>query len=271
LIGTLWYKFAGDIFKTIIQTGATTTLPKNQGADLAVSTDGQELSFYDRFRPSNPSNEAIVITNTQGNQLAGFELINSFSGTPKLSPDKTKIAIEWHSIDRGDAGGVDVVTIFSRTGSILQRFKDFNSWAWMPDGRLLLASYDEVYVTTAAGASTTTLIKTLPDYVSGLVVSPDGKKVAFAMNGNAWLMNIDGTNLKKMNASERSYYAGDFSPDGKFLLLQSNDSGYDAWAVPVDGERVPVGYDATVATSAYKMLVSTGNKVSPSGRVSWRN
>jgi hypothetical protein len=271
LLGTLWYRFAGDIFKTIVQTGATTMLPKNQGADLAVSLDGQEISFYDRFRPTNPSNEAIVITNTQGNQLAGFELISSFSGTPKLSPDKSKIAIEWHSIDRGDAGGTDVVTIFSRTGTILQRFKDFNSWAWLPDGRLILASYDEIYVTSAAGSASTTLIKTLPDYVSGLVVSPDGKRVAFSMHQNTWLMNIDGTGLKKMNASERPYYAGDFSPDGKFLLLQPNESSYDAWAVPVDGERVPVGYGSDVATSAYRLLDDAGKNVYPSGRVSWRN
>jgi WD40 repeat protein len=276
LIGTLWYKFAGDIYKTTLPAGQVVKLPKNEGADLAVSLDGQELSFYDRFRPVSPSNEAIVVTNTQGNQVAGFEKLDSFSGQAKLSPDKTKIAIEWHSIDFGDAGGIPVVTVFSRAGAILQRFKGFNSWAWLPDGRLLLVSYDKLYattapVTTAPGALTTTLIKTLPDFAGSLTASPDGKKLAFSMTGNSWTMNVDGTGLKQMNLSDRDFYPGDFSPDGKFILLQSSDSSYEAWAVPMDGEKVPVGYGGVVPTSAYRLLQSDSTPVYPSGRVSWRN
>jgi hypothetical protein len=271
LVGTLWYRFAGDIFKTIVASGETTKLPKQDGADIAVSNDGLEISFYDRFRPVNVSDTALVITNTQANQIGGFLITGDFSGTPKQSPDKTKIAIEWHDIDRGDAGGVSVVTVFSRTGTILQRFVDYNSWAWLPDGRLLLASYDEISVTTAAGATTTSPIKTLPDYVTALVVSRDGSKVAFSMNQNTWMMNIDGTGLKKMNSSDRDFYPSDFSPDGKFLLVQANDSSYEAWAIPVDGERVPVGYGGVVPTGAYRLLQSDGTVVYPSGRVSWRN
>jgi Tol biopolymer transport system component len=270
LIGTLWYRFAGDIFKTTLPSGQVFQLPKNNGADISVSADGQEIAFYDRFRPVDPSDEALVITNTQGTQIAGFEKLSSFSGQAKLSPDKTKIAIEWHSIDLGDAGGTPVVTVFSRTGTILQRFVDANSWAWLPDGRLVLVSFDKVYVTTAPGARTTTLVKTLTDYVSGIVVSPDGGKIAFSMNENTWLMNVDGTGLKKMNLSDRDFYPGDFSPDGKFLLLQSGDSAYETWVVPLDGEKVPVGYGGIVPTSAYRLLQSDGKPVYPSGRVSWR-
>ncbi len=246
-------------------------MSKQDGTDLAVSDDGLEISFYDRFRPVNVSDTALVITNTQANQIAGFLITGDFSGTPKQSPDKSKIAIEWHDIDQGDVGGVSVVTVFSRMGTILQRFVDYNSWAWLPDGRLLLASYDEIRVTTAAGAESTNLIKTLPDYVTALVVSRDGTKLAFSMNQNTWLMNIDGTGLKKMNSTDRDFYPSDFSPDGKFLMVQANESSYEAWAIPVDGERVPVVFGGVVPTSAYRLLQSDGLVVYPSGRVSWRN
>jgi hypothetical protein len=103
------------------------------------------------------------------------------------------------------------------------------------------------------------------------VVSPDGGKIAFSLNENTWLMNVDGTGLKQMNLSDRDYYPGDFSPDGKFLLLQSGDSAYETWVVPLDGEKVPVGYGGIVPTSAYRLLQSDGKPVYPSGRVSWRN
>jgi WD40 repeat protein len=277
LFGTLWYRFAGDIFRTDLASGATSTLlPKTQGADVHVSLDGTEITFYDRFAPSNPSNEEIIFLNTSGARIGGFTYRESFSGRVKQSPDKTKFAVEWHSIDLGDAGGVNVVTVFTRDGTILSRFFDVNSWEWLPDGRLAMISYDELIVTNTAIPNTstvvpTTVIKVLPDYAGGLTVSRDGRKFAVNMNGSIWMMNVDGTQMKKLTSSDRPVTTGGFSPDGKHFLVESSDTPYAAWAVPVDAERVFVGAGSPSSVIRIRSVENGSERnIYPSGSVSWR-
>jgi WD40 repeat protein len=277
LLGTLWYRFAGDMFKTDLFSGLTTLLsPKNQGANIHASLDGTEITFYDRFAPADPSDYEIAYLNTSGAKIGGFTYLGDFSGQVKQSPDKTKFAVEWHSIDLGDDGGVNVVTVFSRQGQILARFFDVNSWEWLPDGRLAMISYDELIITNvsipfAPATIPTTVLKILPDYASRLVASRDGRKLAFAMQGSIYTMNIDGTAMKKLTSADRSVTLGDFSPDGSHVLVESSDSPYTAWAVPVDAERVFLGHGMPNSVTRIRS-VENGNVrfLYPSGSVTWR-
>ncbi len=277
LIGTLWYRFAGDMFKTDLFSGATTILkPKNQGGNIHVSLDGTEITFADRFAPADPSDYEIAYLNTSGVKIGGFTTLGDFSGQVKQSPDKTKFAVEWHSIDLGDEGGIDVVTVFSRDGQKLARFFDVNSWEWLPDGRLAMISYDELIVTNypvpnVRATIPTTVIKVLPDYGSRLVASRDGKKLAFGMQGSVFTMNIDGTGMKKLTSSDRALTLGDFSTDGRHLLVESVDSPYAAWAVPVDAERVFIGPGLPFTVTRIRSVESGQVRdMYPSGSVTWR-
>jgi Tol biopolymer transport system component len=277
LMGSLWYRFAGDIFKTDLFTGATNLLlPKTQGANIHVSLDGTEITFYDRFGPADPSDNDIVYLNTSGAKIGGFTYPEDFSGQVKQSPDKTKFAVEWHSIDLGDEGGVSVVTVFTRQGQILARFFDVNSWEWLPDGRLAMISYDELIITNVAipnvrSTVPTTVLKILPDYGSRLVSSRDGRKLAFVMQGSVFTMNIDGSGMKKLTSADRPVTLGDFSPDGRFLLVESADTPYAAWVVSVDAERVFLGPGSPSSVTRIRSVENGSvRNLYPSGSVSWR-
>lgn len=276
-LGTLWYRFAGDIFKTDMQTGTTNILlPKTQGANIHVSLDGTEITFYDRFAPADPSDTDIIFLNTLGTKIGGFTFPEDFSGQVKQSPDKTKFAVEWHSIDLGDEGGISVVTVFTRQGQILARFFDVNSWEWLPDGRLAMISYDELITTNIPIPNVrttvpTTVLKILPDYGSRLVFSRDGRKLAFAMQGSVFTMNIDGTGMKKLTSADRPVTLGDFSPDGRYLLVESADTPYAAWVVPVDAERVFLGPGSPNSVTRIRSVENGSvRNLYPSGSVSWR-
>jgi Tol biopolymer transport system component len=76
--------------------------------------------------------------------------------------------------------------------------------------------------------------------VTDPVYSPDGKKVAFAVteyfleegktNSDIFLMNADGTGLRRMTRDEAADYSPRWSPDGRSLLFVSTrEGGAQAW------------------------------------------
>jgi dipeptidyl aminopeptidase/acylaminoacyl peptidase len=82
--------------------------------------------------------------------------------------------------------------------------------------------------------------------VSGAQISPDGKRVAFTVtesflkdgttNSEIYLMNVDGTGLRRMTDNKAADYSPRWSPDGKSLLfLSTRTDGAQAWLLPVDG------------------------------------
>ena len=91
--------------------------------------------------------------------------------------------------------------------------------------------------------------------------SPDGKNVAFAVteyfleegktNSDIFLMNADGTGLRRMTRDEAADYSPRWSPDGRSLLFVSTrEGGAQAWKMPVEGG------EATKVTS-FSMEVSS--------------
>ncbi|MGD8412665.1 MAG: S9 family peptidase [Candidatus Latescibacterota bacterium] len=76
--------------------------------------------------------------------------------------------------------------------------------------------------------------------------SPDGKRVAFTVtehdmqegksNSDIYLMDVDGSNLRRMTSNEKADYHPRWSPDGKYLLFVSTrENGAQAWRLPVGG------------------------------------
>jgi len=82
--------------------------------------------------------------------------------------------------------------------------------------------------------------------VSSPAISPDGKRIAFRVttfylkegksNTDIYLMNLDGSHLRRMTTSEDADFAPVWSPDGKYLYFISTRSGdSQVWRIPVDG------------------------------------
>jgi dipeptidyl aminopeptidase/acylaminoacyl peptidase len=76
--------------------------------------------------------------------------------------------------------------------------------------------------------------------------SPDGTRVAFCVteffleegktNSDIFLMNADGTGLRRMTRDEGADYHARWSPDGRWLLFVSTrENGPQAWKIPVGG------------------------------------
>ena len=84
-------------------------------------------------------------------------------------------------------------------------------------------------------------------FVGPPAVSPDGRSVAFVVRryhlevaesrSEIWLMNADGTNLRRMTGGEAGDRSPAISPDGSRLVFVSDRGGNDGqlWTIPVDG------------------------------------
>ncbi len=77
-------------------------------------------------------------------------------------------------------------------------------------------------------------------------ISPDGRRVAFTVttsdlvkgttNADVHVINLDGTSLRRLTASDKSDSTPRWSPDGKTLLFVSTRSdGAQLWLLPADG------------------------------------
>ncbi len=74
------------------------------------------------------------------------------------------------------------------------------------------------------------------------VLSPDGKRIAFEYQGDIFVSNIDGTNVKRLTIHQAYDAYPVFSPDGKQIAFTSDRFGhFDVFKVNVEGsvpERV---------------------------------
>ena len=84
------------------------------------------------------------------------------------------------------------------------------------------------------------------DRISEPKVSPDGRQVVFTVSAldwdankrrsDLWLVNVDGTGLRKLTTHEAADTSAAFAPDGKSIYFLSTRSGSSQiWALPLDG------------------------------------
>ncbi len=82
--------------------------------------------------------------------------------------------------------------------------------------------------------------------VGGATISPDEKQIAFVLtesflekgktNSEIYLINLDGTGLKKLTANPAADVSPKWMPDGKSLIfLSSRKNGMQVWKLPLDG------------------------------------
>jgi eukaryotic-like serine/threonine-protein kinase len=115
------------------------------------------------------------------------------------------------------------------------------TFAWTPDGKLLLEQENGIYQMNADGSNRAPLVR--DDFPSfGPISCAQGRYIIFASafrGGNSlmniWRMDATGGNLKQLTTGSDDAPAM-CSPDGKWLVYASFDSGkFVAKKVPVDG------------------------------------
>ena len=145
---------------------------------------------------------------------------------PRLSPDGTRVALD---ITDHETGNIDI-WIYQSSGGVATR------------------------------------VTSDPAIDSAPIWSPDGERIIFMSlrQGHPDLYQRSSSGAGSEEAilvSERTKYATDWSPDGRFILYRAIDAttNFELWTLPPDGDRKPIPFMKT------RFGVSNG-QFSPNGR-----
>lgn len=261
LTGTIYHSFI-DFESVELESGKSTTL-RGKGWGITPSDDGSEL--VGNFENSNYDDwGGIEIFDLQGNVEYAFDIPDYTYGPIRFSPDKQLIGIgqdpSYHfnfkrrlsifhrqGVDLGE--GLDGEVVAQYYGNELG---EIGSWDWTNDGGLYLVRGQTIQKVESLGDEEETIV-TLPNTPYSMELSPDDSKIAFGMIGSVWIINSDGTDLRRLTVSAKSEGLPHWSPDGRYLALIYYDGNCgNLYAVPADGERVYVG-DRNVPTHSFEI------------------
>ncbi|MBK9250270.1 MAG: PD40 domain-containing protein [Ignavibacteria bacterium] len=193
----------------------------------------------------------------------------------------------------GGTGGPEIHTghstlLMKADGTLTFSIDSLFDGSWLPNGGLVMsATVDQLYgektfrpeglYLISADLSTGTTIGTGLVKPKHPAASPDGKRVAFSMNGHIWVINIDGTGLRQVTTGTKLETSPCWSPDGKYIACSSygvfESSSYSAIAaVPADNATV---IDLVNSSSYWVKDVSqssniTQGRLTISSSISWK-
>jgi Tol biopolymer transport system component len=186
---------------------------------FAASTSGTLI-----YLPADSARNRLVWVSRDGSERPLSDGRGAY-GNPKLSPDGRRLLVE----ERGAA--IWVVDLARQTQTrVLSRAFVSGRGLWLRGGtRLLFKSWDDVRVIDTEGDSSGSIIKGLTASDLPTAVHPDGDTLAFTRADadiDVFVASIDGKEEPRaVVATPRNDLAATFSPDGRWLLYNADDSG----------------------------------------------
>ncbi|WP_424952867.1 TolB family protein [Deinococcus sp.] len=233
LTGLLLYRQyyqPGMIAAIDLKTGRERTLAN--GDSISASSNGL-------WAIGSLQDDTVVFVRPSGDVVSKFRRQEGdVSGDVRLSRDGGKVAFRSYSPTKGTG-----VQITDQAGHDLDFLEGFDSADWLPDGRLVAATPERpdtlepgLYLFSPGSSKPTPLGRNLVNPTTP-AVSPDGKRVAFSMNGHLWVIGIDGSGLKQVSSSDGTERLPGWSPDGQALVAQSSRSSGDGlYVFPLNGQ-----------------------------------
>jgi hypothetical protein len=188
------------------------------------------------YRTGAVVNRALVWMDRAGKRLGVVAKPGAFIFQPKISPDETTVAVQIGSGSQSDIWLQDLRRDVSSRFTFRPGIN--RSPLWSPDGnRLVFANLGlsggsiDIYEKSSAGNGQEALL--LHAGVNGLPLdwSPDRKWILYLQTGpktglDLWLLPLEGDRKPIPYLQTRfDEAAGAFSPDGRWIAYQSNESG----------------------------------------------
>jgi Tol biopolymer transport system component/DNA-binding winged helix-turn-helix (wHTH) protein len=200
-----------------------------------------------------------VTVSTSGGEVMPIPLPFKGSSILDISPDGTELLLVTSSGWPQTQGGLWAV---ATVGGAPRRLGDLVAAeaTWSPDGQEILYTRDNdnhLYVASADGTKPRTLVAT-PGWPYFIRWSPDGRRISVSVDETLWEVSADGTNLHPVLPGWDSIggaCSGHWTPDGKYLLFDSERGGLDnLWVIP---ERTSVFYK--VSRQPMQLTAGPGN------------
>ena len=176
------------------------------------------------YLPSDSTRRRLVWVSRDGSERPLSDVRGAY-GNPRLSPDGRRVVVE----ERGAALWVVDLARQTRT-RVLSRAFVSGRGLWLGGGtRLLFKSWDDVRVMDTESDSSGRIVTGLAANDLPTAVHPDGDTLAFTRadgHNDIFVASIGGKQPPRpLVATPRNDLAASFSPDGRWLLYNADDSG----------------------------------------------
>jgi TolB protein len=134
-----------------------------------------------------------------------------------------------------EADGSNPITIDTGLGGL-------SPGIWSPDDKFILYSYatrpdfEQIFIAPADGSSPPVRVGDPTVWNWGPTWSPDGSRIAYISDNSVYVMNRDGSDVRKVSTGRYAQQSGaSWSPDGTQLLFAAGEPGqHDIWVVALD-------------------------------------
>jgi len=196
----------------------------------AWSPDGKWIAFI----PGAPR-KGVWMMRANGSSLHRITIGKGYSGDPSWSPSGKLIAFGDRQSPRSEKQDIYIVRT---NGSGLRRLTrsvaDEGAPAWGPYGEIVFVGEGRrLWRMKPDGSGKRLLARDVDGKVSW---SPGGSRMAFNRRGDPWTMKRDGTDAKRVAQIEGDQSQVAWSPDSRWLVMDSVDRG-DLMLVRTDGSE----------------------------------